>query len=157
MIRIFTDGACSSNPGPGGYAAIINMPTETKIVSGYEENTTNNRMELKAVIFGMKYILEMIYQENNNVKKLEVISDSAYVINAINQEWITNWKRNKFKNAKGDDIKNIDLWSSLDDLLTTFEFLGVEIVFTKVKGHNGNYFNEQADKVAKEEITKNRK
>lgn len=154
MVRMFTDGACSYNPGPGGYAAIINLPTENVIVSGYENNTTNNRMELKAVIMGMNKVLEMIYQ-GNNINKLEVISDSAYVINAINKNWLFNWKKSNFKNAKGDNIKNVDLWSKLEEQIIIFEFIKVELCFTKVKGHNGNYFNEMADDVAKKEILKN--
>lgn len=156
MVRMFTDGACSCNPGPGGYAAIINMPEENVIVSGYEENTTNNRMELKAVIMGINKVLEMIYQ-GNDIRKLEIISDSAYVINALNKNWLKNWKRTNFINAKGESIKNVDLWSTLEEQLIILEFIKVELCFTKIKGHNGHYFNEMADDVAKNEIIKNGK
>lgn len=156
MVRMFTDGACSSNPGPGGYAAIINYPSGTKTISGFEENTTNNRMELKAVIMGMNEVLNMIYQ-GEEVKELEIISDSAYVINAINQNWIENWERNNFKNAKGESIKNVDLWGYLKENLITFDFIKVVVKFIKIKGHNGNCFNEMADEVAKGEIIKNRR
>lgn len=154
MIRMFTDGACSCNPGPGGYAAVINLPKGNVIVSGYEENTTNNRMELMAVIKGMNKVLEMIYQ-GMSIKKLEIISDSAYVINAINKNWLTSWKESNFRNAKGENIKNVDLWSKLEEQVIIFEFIKIEVCFTKVKGHNGNYFNEMADEIAKNEIVKN--
>lgn len=151
---MFTDGACSCNPGPGGYAAVINLPKRNVIVSGYEENTTNNRMELMAVIKGMNKVLEMIYQ-GMSIKKLEIISDSAYVINAINKNWLTSWKETNFRNAKGENIKNVDLWSKLEEQVIIFEFIKIELCFTKVKGHNGNYFNEMADEIAKNEIVKN--
>lgn len=154
MVRMFTDGACSCNPGPGGYAAVINLPKRNVIVSGYEENTTNNRMELMAVIKGMNKVLEMIYQ-GMSIKKLEIISDSAYVINAINKNWLTSWKETNFRNAKGENIKNVDLWSKLEEQVIIFEFIKIELCFTKVKGHNGNYFNEMADEIAKNEIVKN--
>lgn len=154
-LRMFTDGACSSNPGPGGYAALIGCSAGTKVVSGFEKETTNNRMELMAVIEGMSEVLNMIFLENNEIKKLEIISDSAYVVNAINMDWLKKWKLNGFKNTEGKDIKNIDLWMKLDEYLETLEFISVEIVFTKIKGHNGNYFNEMVDEIAKKEITKN--
>lgn len=156
FIRMFTDGACSSNPGPGGYAAIITLETTNKIISGYEENTTNNRMELKGVIEGISKVLDMVYQDKK-IDKLEIISDSAYVVNAINQKWIYKWMLNKFKSTKGDDIKNVDLWKKLFNQLEEAKFINLGIVFTKVKGHNGEYFNELADEVARGEIKKHKK
>lgn len=156
-IRIFTDGACSSNPGPGGYAALIATEIETKTVTGFNENTTNNRMELLSVIKALEEILNMIYQEDIKVINinLEIISDSAYVVNAINLNWLQKWRNNNFKNTDGKDIKNIDLWKKLMSILDELFFLEVRIKFTKIKGHNGNYFNEMVDQLAKEEIKKN--
>lgn len=156
-IKIFTDGACSNNPGPGGYGCLILMNEKVMKVSGYEENTTNNRMELKAVIEGIKNILNIIYQESYEIEKLEVISDSSYVVNAINKNWLVNWKKNGFKTMEGKDIKNVDLWKELDKRLNELDFIKVKIAFVKIKGHNGDYFNETVDKLAKSEIVKNRR
>lgn len=156
-VKVYTDGACSGNPGPGGYGGIICYEEETNKVYGYEENTTNNRMELKAVIESMKKILEMIFQENKKIDKLEIISDSAYVVNAINLNWLNVWNNNGFVNSSGEDIKNSDLWKQLNEYLDTCNFIKLEVLFTKVKGHNGNFFNEQVDKLAKQQIIKNKK
>lgn len=154
IIRIFTDGACSSNPGPGGYSAVILRKEKVVTISGSENETTNNRMELKGVIEGLSHCLKLIYQDNCLADKLEVNSDSAYVVNAINQDWINKWKTNSFKTTKGDDIKNIDLWSKLDEILEELNFINLPIEFVKVKGHSGNTFNEMADSIARNEILK---
>ena len=156
-IRLFTDGACSNNPGPGGYGCLVLMHESIIKVSGYEENTTNNRMELKAVIKGIEKVLNVIYQENYDVEKLEVISDSSYVVNAFNKNWFKKWKTNGFKTVEGKEIKNIDLWLELDKFLNEIEFLKINLVFTKIKGHAGDYFNETVDELAKSEIVKNRR
>lgn len=153
-ITIYTDGACSGNPGPGGYAALICCSEKTIQVSGNEKDTTNNRMELKAVTEALEEVHKMIFQENEKIDNLEIISDSAYVVNAINKNWLNVWKLNGFKSSKGEDIKNIDLWLNLYDKLQVSDFIKLDIVFTKVKGHSGNYFNETVDKIAKEEIKK---
>lgn len=155
-VKIYTDGACSGNPGPGGYGGIICYDNNVEEICGYEENTTNNRMELKAVIESIKKILEMVFQENFNVEKLEIISDSAYVVNAINLNWLNVWSNNGFVSSGGDDIKNRDLWVQLDEYLETCNFIKLEVVFTKVKGHNGDFFNEKVDKIAKQQILKNK-
>lgn len=157
VIKIYTDGACSNNPGPGGYAALICMNNETIKVSGFEENTTNNRMELTAVVNALSRILDMIFQDDIKVEKLEIISDSAYVVNAVNQKWITLWETNNFVNSKCERVKNEDLWKQLIVIIKTIEFVNMELVFTKVKGHSGDYFNEMVDKMAKEQITNNLK
>lgn len=154
LVKIYTDGACSYNPGPGGYAALLCMKNETIKVSGGEKETTNNRMELKAVVEALSKVLNMIFQEDVKIEKLEIISDSAYVVNSVNQNWINIWKNNGFKNSKGEDIKNVDLWLEFDEKKQTAEFIGIDILFTKIKGHSGNYFNELVDKIAKEEISK---
>ena len=122
ITRIYTDGACSSNPGPGGYSAIVLLEDKIETISGYESETTNNRMELRGVIEGIKYFLNMVYQ-GNKYDKLEIFSDSAYVVNAVIQNWIKNWKSNNFKTTKGDDIKNVDLWLKLDEQLEELNFI----------------------------------
>lgn len=155
IVRMFTDGACSNNPGPGGYAALITTTLGTKIISGFEMETTNNRMELMAVIKGIEEVMNIIFLEEQKIKKLEIISDSAYVVNAINQNWLQSWKTNGFKTKDNKPIKNVEIWKKLDEQLETLKFIEVEIVFTKIKGHNGNYFNEMVDKIAREEIIKN--
>lgn len=155
IVRMFTDGACSNNPGPGGYAALITTNMGTKVVSGFEIETTNNRMELMAVIKGIEEVMNIIFLEEQKIKKLEIISDSAYVVNAINQNWLQSWKTNGFKTKDNKPIKNVEIWKKLDEQLETLKFIEVEVVFTKIKGHNGNYFNEMVDKIAREEIIKN--
>ena len=154
VIKIYTDGACSGNPGPGGWGSIICLPTEIKKISGSEQETTNNRMELSAVVNGMSEISNMIFQESQNIEKLEIISDSAYVVNSITKGWLEVWKKNGYKNSKCEDVKNLDLWLKMDEMLQEAEFIGLQVVFTKIKGHNGDYFNEMVDKLAKSEISK---
>ena len=155
IVRMFTDGACSNNPGPGGYAALITTTLGTKVISGFEMETTNNRMELMAVIKGIEEVMNIIFLEEQKIKKLEIISDSAYVVNAINQNWLQSWKTNGFKTKDNKPIKNIEIWQKLDEQLETLKFIEVEVVFTKIKGHNGNYFNEMVDKIARKQIIKN--
>lgn len=154
VIKIYTDGACSGNPGPGGWGSVICLPTGIKKISGGEQNTTNNRMELMAVIKGIDEISNMIFQEGQNIEKLEIISDSAYVVNSITKNWLEVWKSKNFKNSKCEDVKNLDLWLRMDEILQEADFIGLQIIFTKVKGHDGNYFNEMADNLAKSEIKK---
>lgn len=156
-VRMFTDGACSGNPGPGGYAALITLFDKPETITGFEENTTNNRMELSAVINGLERIFAEIFVHEQTVKEIEIISDSTYVVNAINDNWIGNWKSNDFKNKQGDKIKNEDLWRRLYDQLEVLNFIKIKTVFTKVKGHSGNYFNEMVDGLARQEIKRNMK
>lgn len=137
-LRIFTDGACSDNPGPGGWAAVFCLKNGYKTISGNEKETTNNRMELIAVIEAIKKA------KSKGFEDIEVHSDSAYVVNAVNKGWITNWKFNNWKTAKKDDVKNKDLWVQLDELISGEN----KITFIKVKGHSGNTFNEIADDLA---------
>ena len=156
-IRMFTDGACSGNPGPGGYAALITLSDKPETVCGFEEMTTNNRMELSAVINGLERIFVEIFVKDQQIKEIEVISDSTYVVNAINDKWISNWKTNDFKNKQGEKIKNDDLWGKLYDQLEVLNFIKTNIIFTKVKGHSGNYFNEMVDGIARQQIKINMK
>lgn len=137
-IEIYTDGACSGNPGPGGFAAILLFGEKKKIISGFEKHTTNNRMELKAVIEGLKAIKKKDYP-------VIVYTDSTYVQKGITQ-WLENWKKRDWKN-----VKNSDLWKTLDKLKSQFKHL----TFIHVKGHSGNPLNELADKTARNEIVKN--
>lgn len=136
-IEVYTDGACSYNPGPGGWAAIVDIDDEVHIVKNYCIHTTNNRMELTAVIEALKY-LRSIGKENEEIK---LVSDSSYVINAINKKWIEGWLFNGWKNSKGYNIKNKDLWLKFIDERKNFS----NIKFEWCKGHAGNPLNEAAD------------
>lgn len=162
-VKIYTDGACSGNPGPGGWGGIINYPELSKKISGYKENTTNNQMELLAVISSLEHftddiILERVEDFNtSSVNNVEVISDSAYVINAMNNNWLKGWKINNFKTVSGDNVKNKEMWLTLLYHLEVLDFLGISVKFIKVKGHNGDHFNEVADELARNQIIKNRK
>jgi len=142
-FKVYTDGACIGNPGPGGYAALIlNSDSEKlKTVSGAEKDSTNNRMELKAVIEALKVI-----PKNS---KLELYSDSSYVLNGLSS-WIEGWKKNGWKTSSKNEVANRDLWEELDNLSEDFE-----LVYKKVKGHSGDYYNEEVDKLAKKEAEKN--
>ena len=106
MVKIYTDGACSGNPGRGGWAAIIIDGEKIEKISGASENTTNNRMELIAVISGLKYVKE---------QNIELYTDSKYTKDGI-EKWIFKWKKNGWKTANRQDVKNIDLWKNLDEL-----------------------------------------
>lgn len=148
-VRIFTDGACLENPGPGGWAAVFNTANKCSTISGNEKTTTNNRMELKAVIEAFKRVLI----KNKNAE-YELYSDSAYVVNSINNGWIDKWQQNNWKTTKNDDVKNRDLWEEFAYLKNKVESLGIYIQIIKIKGHAGNTFNELVDKLAKEESFK---
>lgn len=148
-VRIYTDGACSENPGPGGWAAVFNTENKCFTISGNEAETTNNRMELRAVIEAFKKISKA--KQNN---EFEIFSDSAYVVNAINNHWIEVWQRNNWKTAKGDDVKNKDLWEEFTSIKEEVCSKGICVTIIKIKGHAGNTFNEMVDKLAKEEVAK---
>lgn len=140
-IEIYTDGACSGNPGPGGFCAILNYNGIEKIISGGEARTTNNRMELMAVIVALKAL-----KEKCNVK---LYSDSAYVCNAINNNWLMSWQLNSWRNSNKKEVLNKDLWLELINLLTEHK-----VEFIKVKGHADNEKNNRCDKIARSEIAK---
>ncbi|HIG09748.1 MAG TPA: ribonuclease HI [Alphaproteobacteria bacterium] len=140
-ISIWTDGACSRNPGPGGWGALIKYPYLTKKLSGSEPHTTNNRMEILAVINALKSI-------NLNLK-ITIYTDSKYVKDGITS-WIHNWKINNWKNSQKKDVKNKDLWQELDGLTQK-----IDINWQWVKGHSGNIENDIADKLATSAIPKN--
>ena len=134
-VTIYTDGACSGNPGPGGWAAILMAGGAKKEMSGGERDTTNNRMELMAVIEGLKALKRPC--------KVDIYSDSAYVVNAFEQNWIGKWVKNGWKNSAKAEVANSDLWKELIDLTTMHN-----VTFHKVKGHADNEFNNRCDVLA---------
>lgn len=139
--KIYTDGACSGNPGPGGWAALIIFPTNKQEISGCELDTTNNRMELTAVVESVALAQSL------GCEKIEVYSDSAYVVNAVKKEWLKKWNRTGWKTIKGENVKNKDLWVKLTTLVKAGN-----VSMIKVKGHAGNKNNERVDGLAKREI-----
>lgn len=140
-ITIYTDGACSGNPGPGGWGSILMFGDYRKEISGFQNNTTNNIMELTAVIEALKLVKEPC--------TIDVYSDSAYVVNAFLQGWITNWIKKNWKTADGSSVKNKELWQEL------YNFTKVhDITFHKVKGHADNEFNNRCDELARNAIVK---
>lgn len=140
-IEIFTDGACSGNPGIGGWGAILRYKKIEKELSGGNLDTTNNRMELTAAIAALKLLKEPC--------NISLYTDSKYVMDGITQ-WIPNWKGNNWRTAnKKSEVKNIDLWQELDSLITQHE-----IRWIWVKGHSGHPENERVDKLARDEIKK---
>lgn len=143
IIQIYTDGACSGNPGIGGWGAIIFENGVQKELSGFEPETTNNKMELLAAIKA----LELVKQAS----EIELFSDSAYLINAFNEDWITKWLLNGFKNSSNKDVANKELWQKLIDFNQIHK-----IKWIKVKGHADNEFNNRCDKLATGEIAKHK-
>ena len=135
MIKIYTDGSCMSNPGNGGWAAIININGEIKKISGNEKNTTNNRMELMAPINALKNI--------NSKDPIEIFTDSKYVKNGIT-EWINSWVLNNWKTSKKENVKNKDLWLELHKLNQS-----LNVKWNWVKAHAGDPLNEEVDMLAK--------
>ena len=142
MITVYTDGACSGNPGKGGWGVVILRDNKEEIfLNGGNDNTTNNRMELSAAIEALKYF--------QNKENITLITDSKYVKDGI-QSWIQNWKKNGWKTAAKKPVKNKELWIELDDLITKHN-----ISWEWVKGHAGNKHNEKADYLARQYIEKN--
>ena len=143
-ITIHTDGSCHGNPGPGGWAAIIEIPDWTNAtLRGGDPQTTNNRMELTAAIKGLRE-LERITGASEEPVVLR--SDSKYLCDAFNKGWIENWHRNGWRTAKREPVKNRDLWEELEALTE-----GKMITWSWVKGHDGDHFNELCDRIANEE------
>lgn len=137
-IQIYTDGSCLGNPGAGGYAAILRFAETDKEVSGGFCLTTNNRMEILAVIEALNSLKESCY--------VDLYTDSQYVANAIEKKWLINWKKNGWKTANKKPVKNQDLWLRLDSQLEKHE-----VHFHWVKGHAGHMENERCDILAREE------
>ena len=140
-VTIYTDGACSGNPGPGGWAAILMAGGAKKEMFGGERDTTNNRMELMAVIEGLKALKRPC--------KVDIYSDSAYVVNAFEQNWIGKWVKNGWKNSAKAEVANSDLWKELINLTAMHN-----VTFHKVKGHADNEFNNRCDELAVREWKK---
>ena len=135
-VVIYTDGACSGNPGPGGWGTILMYKDTAKEISGYMKNTTNNIMEITAVIEGLKMLK---YKCN-----VEIYSDSAYVVNAFNNHWIEGWIKKNWVNSSKEPVKNKELWQELYNLTKQHE-----VKFIKVKGHSDNEFNNRCDELAR--------
>lgn len=140
-VIIYTDGACSGNPGPGGWGAILMYKDAKKEISGGMKETTNNIMEITAVIEALKCL--------KVESDVQVYSDSAYTVNAFNQGWIYNWMRNGWKTAGKEPVKNKELWQELYALTKKHK-----VEFIKVKGHADNEFNNRCDEMARNEISK---
>jgi ribonuclease HI len=146
-LRIYTDGGCSGNPGPGGWAYVMVQQTfqgEQVLAKnkGSEKGTTNNRMELTAVIMALRALKTM----KDAPRQAAVITDSQYVQKGIT-EWIRNWKRNDWRTADKKPVKNQDLWAELDSLASEFP-----LKWEWVKGHAGNEYNEMCDAMTQEAI-----
>ena len=142
-IKIYTDGACVGNPGPGGWAAIILLKNGKKELFGGEKLTTNNRMELTAAIISLEYFT--IQEEKQPSKKhIRIFTDSTYVKEGITV-WINSWEKNNWKTAGKKNVKNVDLWKKLKELIQTSQ-----VEWNWVKGHSEDPMNDLADKLAKE-------
>ena len=140
-VEIYTDGACSGNPGPGGWGAVLIYNGVEKQLSGSEKETTNNRMELSAVITALKALKEPC--------NVTLTTDSKYVCDAINKGWLNSWQKNSWKKADKKPVLNIDLWQELLPLLDKHR-----VEFIWVKGHNGHKYNEICEKLAVAEYQK---
>lgn len=141
-IEIFTDGACSGNPGPGGWAAILKYKDNVKKISGFVPSTTNNRMEILALINALSILKESC--------EITVYSDSKYVVDSINKNWVLNWQKNNWM-KKNKKVPNSDLWYTLLNIMKNHK-----INFIWVRGHSGHPENEECDKMAVFEIKYNR-
>ena len=134
QVVIYTDGACSGNPGPGGWGAILQYKDTERELSGGEKLTTNNRMELLGAISALSALKEPC--------EIDLYTDSQYIANAINKGWLQGWKAKSWKRKDG-ELKNVDLWQELDKLLNTHS-----VTFHWVKGHADNKFNNRCDELA---------
>lgn len=140
-VTLYTDGACSGNPGKGGYGGILMYKGHKKEYSGYSEETTNNRMELTAVIEGLKMLKEDV--------DIDIYSDSAYTVNAFLEGWIAKWQANNWRTSNKKPVLNIELWQELLSLLAPHN-----VTWHKVKGHADNEYNNRCDQLATGEIAK---
>lgn len=134
-VNIYSDGACSGNPGPGGYGVILEFNGNELELSGGESNTTNNRMELMGVIIGLESLKEPC--------DVTVVSDSKYVVDAFNKNWLNSWQKKDWKKSDGKPVLNKELWQRL--LLATNKH---KVTFVHIMGHNGHEYNERCDKIA---------
>ncbi len=134
-VEIYTDGACSGNPGPGGYGVILRFGTKEKELSGGEATTTNNRMELTGVIVALEALKEPC--------KVILTTDSKYVVDSVTKGWLSSWRRNGWRKRDKSPALNADLWQRLWPLLQTHD-----VTFVHVRGHNGHPENERCDRLA---------
>ena len=141
-VEIFTDGACSGNPGPGGWGAILRMGEHEKELSGGDPSTTNNRMELTAVIRGLEAL--------KRPSSVTIHTDSRYVMDGVTQ-WMPRWKKNGWKTADKKPVKNEELWRELDALCALHD-----LKWKWVRGHSGHVENERADELARTAIPRAR-
>lgn len=141
QVELYTDGACSGNPGPGGWGAVLLYGPHKKEISGFVLHTTNQRMELTAAIKGLEQL--------NRSCRVNLYSDSAYLVNGFTKGWIENWQRNGWLNAKKEPVSNSDLWQALAELSNIHD-----IKWIKVKGHSDNKWNNRCDALAREAIKK---
>ncbi len=135
-LEVFVDGACLGNPGPGGYAVLIRSGGREEILAGGEPYTTNNRMELKALLCALTHFKEP--------KKIKVYTDSEYLLKGLT-EWLPRWQKRNFRTSSGSRVKNLDLWKELAKLVSYHQ-----VEFVKVKAHSGHPENERVDRLAKE-------
>lgn len=138
-IELYSDGACSGNPGPGGWGCILKFNNTERHLSGYEAETTNNRMEMSAIINGLKHLKRPCH--------ICITTDSQYVKNAFTQGWLSTWQKNQWRTSNKDPVKNQDLWQ----LLLAFCEKHT-ITWEWVKGHSGHYYNELCDSLARNAI-----
>lgn len=143
-VTIYTDGACSGNPGIGGWGAILIYNNNAKKISGYDKSTTNNRMELFAVIQALRCLKESCI--------CTIHSDSQYVVDAFEKKWLDMWQQNNWKTSSKSDVKNIDLWKAL-----LYEVKKHQVKFVKVKGHSDDVYNNICDEMATGEVEKYQK
>ena len=142
-IIVYTDGACSGNPGKGGWGALLMYGASTREISGYSPATTNNRMELSAAIEALETLKEPCI--------VHLYSDSSYLVNAINEGWLKRWTANNWKTAAKKSVENIDLWQKILTLIKLHD-----VTFHKVKGHRDNPYNNRCDELARQAIKNNR-
>lgn len=138
-VTIYTDGACSGNPGPGGWGAVLIYKNTKKEISGAKKNTTNNEMELTAALESLKMLKFPC--------EVDLYSDSAYLVNGFLQGWIYNWQKNNWQTADKKPVKNKEIWEQIYDLTTKHK-----VTFIKVKGHADNELNNRCDEMARKAI-----
>ena len=143
QVEVYTDGACSGNPGPGGWGAILRFQGIEKEITGFERETTNNRMELTAAIQGLSRLKEPCL--------VDLYTDSQYLSKAINEGWLQNWKKKGWVKSDKKPVLNVELWQALDEQLRRHQ-----VTIHWVKGHADNPFNNRCDALATGQIAQNR-
>lgn len=141
---VYTDGASSGNPGPGGFGVVVRFDEEKiEELGGYEEHTTNNRMELRAVLETLK----LFSKKKTGVDEIVIFTDSTYVLGGATG-WVYGWAKNGWKTKEGEDVLNQDLWQELMGLTLKLSSQNIKVSYEKVKGHSGDFFNERANEIA---------